>query len=193
MKAKILSSRFLFIFSMLLVVSIVRFFPHLANLTPLAAIALFAGVQIRNGKMAFLTPMVIWLLSDVGLEIMYHLGLRAYPGFYPYMISVYISFALIVLIGRLIRNKINPLTVISGALGGSLVFFIVSNFGVWLLEAEMMYTNDWNGLVNCFVAAIPFYKNAVLGDLLYSTVLFGGFYFLERKIPTLAPIREEIK
>jgi len=70
------------------------------------------------------------------------------------------------------------------ALGASVIFFIVSNFGVWF--SGVMYPKDLSGLVACYVAGIPFFQNTVLGDLFYSAILFGVFELSVRKVPKLA-------
>ncbi|MEZ5024435.1 MAG: DUF6580 family putative transport protein [Chitinophagales bacterium] len=73
----------------------------------------------------------------------------------------------------LIKNRINPLTVLGGAVGGSMLFYLVSNFGVWLMGT--MYTKTFAGLMECYAAGIPFYRGTLFGDVIYSAILFGAF------------------
>jgi hypothetical protein len=68
-------------------------------------------------------------------------------------------------------------------LASSVLFFVLTNFGVWAFDA--LYPKTLEGLMACYVAAIPFFRNTLLGDLSYTVVLFGGFALLERRIPVL--------
>ena len=96
---------------------------------------------------------------------------------------IYGSVALIVLIGWAIRTRISVLPVAGAALASSILFFLISNFGTWLLSG--MYPLTVSGLAVCYVAAIPFFQNTVAGDLFFSGLLFGGFALLERAVPVL--------
>jgi hypothetical protein len=99
------------------------------------------------------------------------------------MATVYASVALIVLVGWIALSRVSPLRVGAAAIAGSLLFFVITNFGMWLFSG--FYPLTTAGLAACYVAAIPFFQNTVAGDLFYSAVLFGGFALLERTVPTL--------
>lgn len=169
------------ILSFLAIGILLRILPHPFNFTPIAALALFAGVQFKNNKLAYLVPLVMMLLSDIILQGLYYVGITEWPAFYDSMPMVYASFLLVVLIGRAISSSKNALKIGAGAVAGSLVFFLLSNFGVWLFGDGIMYTRDLNGILDCFAAGVPFYRNTLLGDLIYTGVFFGIFEFVQSR------------
>jgi len=91
---------------------------------------------------------------------------------------------MIVILGITLLKKITLPRVIGGALGGSLIFFVISNFGVWL--ASPLYPNTLEGLMMCYTAAIPFFHYTIAGNLVYCGVLFGGYEYIKFKAPELA-------
>ncbi len=107
-------------------------------------------------------------------------------GFHNYLIAVYIGFAIAVGIGMILRKKTNLWTVAGASLGSSLIFFLITNFAVWL--GSPFYSQDIAGLLTCYTAGIPFFNNGVLGDLFYNTVFFGGFYLAQHRFPILAKV-----
>ena len=150
-------------------------FVDIPNIAPVAAMALFAGAYFKNRKWAFIWPIALLLVTDIALEVLFRAGLREYSGIYSGMIFVYGSFALIVALGMLLHKRVNVVSTALAALGGSTLFFLVTNFGVWLLGDGLMYTKDLSGLINCYVMAIPFYKYTLLGDLGFVALFFGAF------------------
>ncbi len=145
-----------------------RLIPHPMNFAPITAIALFGGVYF-NGKFSPILPLAALLISDLFL------------GFYEGIIWVYGSFLLVVAVGLLIR-KYKSISVVFGAtIVGSLLFFVITNFGVW--QSGMFYTKDFTGLVECYTAAIPFYRNSVMGDLFYVTVMFSVYELVLKYLP----------
>ena len=149
-----------------------RLLPHPPNFSPIAAMALFSGAQLPRRMLAFAAPFGALILSDALLG-----------GFYPGMNFVYLSFALTVLIGWAIAGRKTILTIAAAALASSVLFFALTNFGMWLFSG--FYPRTWEGLVTCYVAAIPFFQNTVAGDLFFAAVLFGGFALAERLMPAL--------
>jgi hypothetical protein len=134
--------------------------------------ALFSGAYLgRRGAIALLAPLGALLLSDLVI------------GFYHGMATVYFSTALVVLIGWLALQKVSPIRLGGAAIASSVLFFVLTNLGMWLSSG--FYPLTLAGLDACFVAAIPFFRNTLVGDLFYSGVLFGGFALLERKVPAL--------
>lgn len=163
-------TRYVFTFTLILLAAFSRLLPHPPNFTPIAALALFSAVYLDK-KQAFLIPVVALLLSDYII------------GFYSGMIWVYGSFAAIALIGLWLKNHQGLLQTIGATLAGSVLFFIITNFGVWI--SWTMYPPTLVGLIQCYTAAIPFFRNAVLGDMVYVGVLFGMFEFAKRYFPVL--------
>ena len=145
-----------------------RLIPHPMNFAPITAIALFGGVYF-NGKFSPILPLAALLLSDLFL------------GFYEGMVWVYGSFLLVVAIGLLIRKHKTASVVFGATIVSSLLFFVITNFGVWL--SGVFYTKDFTGLVECYAAAIPFYRNSVMGDLFYVSVMFGVYELVTKYLP----------
>ena len=147
-----------------------RLLPHPPNFSPIAAMALFSGAQMPKRALAFVAPFAALILSDLALG-----------GFYPGMNFVYLSFALTVLIGWAIASRKTPLVIGGAAVASSVLFFILTNFGMWLFSG--IYPVTGAGLVACYVAAIPFFQNTLVGDLSFTLLLFGGFALLEHLLP----------
>jgi len=160
------------IFLLLLAVLAVgsRLIPHPANFTPVAALALFGGVYFEK-RFAFILPLAALLVSD------------AIIGFYQGIAWVYGSFILIGLLGLWLRKHKSVGTTAAVTLAGSVLFFVLTNFGVWL--GGELYPLNLQGLISCYAAAIPFFRNTLAGDLFYVAVLFGITEFAARRIPVL--------
>lgn len=141
-----------------------RLIPHPANFTPIAAIALFSGVYL-NKKYFLIIPVAAMLISDIFL------------GFHSTMIWVYASFAVIALVGLWLKSHKSVGYIFGTTLVSSIIFFIVTNFGVWL---SGYYGYTLNGLSLCYVMAIPFFKNTAAGDLFYVAAMFGIYEFVKR-------------
>jgi len=150
-----------------------RLLPHPPNFEPIGALALFAGAHVDNKRAAFFIPLAALLLSD------------ALIGFHSQMFMVYAAFALIVWMGFALRERATPLPIAGASLAASSLFFTTTNFGVWL--SGELYPRTLEGLIACYVAAIPFFGNTIAGSLVYAAVLFGGLALAERKIPRMAP------
>ena len=166
-------ARLLAILAAIAAAAALRLVPHPPNFTPIAAMALFGAAYLGRNPLAFAAPLGALLLSDLVL------------GFYSGMWVQYVSVALVVLIGWLALGKVTALRVGAAAIASSVLFFVTTNFGVWLLGT--MYPHTLAGLAASYVAAIPFFQNTVAGDLFYSGLLFGGFALLERLVPALRP------
>ncbi|MEX0621852.1 MAG: DUF6580 family putative transport protein [Candidatus Woykebacteria bacterium] len=138
-----------------------RLMPHPPNFAPIAAIALFGGAYL-SPRYALIFPLVAMLLSDI------------FIGFYSplVMISVYGSFALVGLLGMWLRKRKTPTKVVAAAIGSSVLFFLITNFAVWVAGA---YARDPSGLLQSYVMGLPFLKNTLAGDLFYTISFFGGY------------------
>ena len=150
------------IYILLTLAIILRFVPHLANVAPIGAIAIFGGLYLPK-KWAIILPLAAMLISDF------------FIGFYNWkiMLAVYLGFAVYGLIALAIRKRKNPLLIASGTLLGSLCFFLLTNLAVWLFGT--MYSHSLPGLFQCYVAALPFFRNTLAGDLAFTTALVGAY------------------
>lgn len=159
---------------MILFGALLRLVPHWPNFTPIAAMALFGGAYIKKKQLAFIIPLAALLLSDLFL------------GFHKWMIAVYISFALVVGIGMLLRNRVRTGSVLLATVSASLLFFLITNFAVWF--GSPFYPQTFAGLLESYTLAIPFLNNGILGDLFFSTLFFGGFYLVQQRYPALKEV-----
>jgi hypothetical protein len=171
------NSRILALLSAILFAAVLRLVPHPPNFTPIGAMALFSGAYFGRRSLAFVAPLGAMLLSDAVL------------GFYSGFWITYLAVALIVLIGSMALSKRSALRVAGAAIASSVAFFLVSNFGTWALSG--MYPHTANGLVTCYLAALPFFQNTLAGDLFYATLLFGGFRIAELLIPQISARRPQ--
>lgn len=143
---------------------------HLWNFAPLVAIGLFSGSVIKDRRMAFLVPLLGQFVADVYFQLFTNT-----PGFYGVsQIFTYAGLLGAAYLGMLMA-KPKAINVLVYTFSASTLFFIVSNLGVWLEGS--IYSKNFAGLINCYVSAVPFFKNAIAGDMLGS-VLFFGTYFL---------------
>ena len=158
---------------------LLRILPHPWNVTPLGAMFLFSGATFRNKAESLAVPLAALLLSDYA--VIHFLYSGKYGWFNPYTAG---GFVIAGLIGWMLRAKITWARVAVASVAGSVVFFIVSNFGVWV--AGKLYPVSMSGLVACYVAALPFFRNTILGDLVYAGVMFGSYHLLRHRQATLA-------
>ena len=165
-------TRFTLLAGMLLAAAASRLIPHPPNFTPIAALALFGGTSFAEKRAAFFVPLAGLFLSDLAL------------GFYAITPVVYASFALIVCLGFWLRQRQSFWRITSASIVGAILFFVVTNFGVWAFET--LYPKNFTGLVDCYIAAIPFFGNTLSSDLFYSAILFGGLALAEKRWPLLA-------
>lgn len=165
---------------LILAAAMSRLLPHPYNFSPVAAMALLGGAVCKDKKLAFLLPLGALFISDICFALF-----TSVSGFYgPSQLINYAAFALIVVLGTVIVRKINVRNVILASLSASALFFIVSNFGVWLISGGIPpYTADGAGLLNTYMLGIPFFGNTLIGDLCYSGVLFGAYYLIRHYVP----------
>ena len=156
-----------------------RLLPHEFNFAPIGAVAIFCGWWFHQRAVGILAPVVIAVLSDLLLLAMYGVP------FAPEMSFVYGSYACMAFIGSAVRLRPNFLMAICGALAGSVTFFLLTNFGCWLMgflypETYNLYAQNLTGLAACYVSALPFYRPTLAGDMIFSTALFGMAFWLTR-------------
>lgn len=146
-----------------------------SNFTPVGAIALFGGTYFSDKWKAYLVPMITLFASDIALDYIYfHKFMLFYDGAFP----VYLSFALMVLIGSFIK-KVNVLNVLTASLASVFVHWIITDIDPWLHGT--LYAKSFYGYFESLTAALPFEKNMLLGNLVFGAILFGGFELAQRK------------
>jgi hypothetical protein len=149
--------------SLVIIGVVLRIIPHTANFAPVGAIALFAGA-VLSFRTALWLPLSIMVASDLII------------GLHPTVAFTWGGFLLVALFGTLLRNQSNLVRAPLGALGAALIFFIVSNYGVWL-EGKL-YPPTWQGLVECYTLALPFLRTSLVADIAYSVLIFGLYSFV---------------
>lgn len=155
-------------------------FKLIANFSGIGAVALFGGAYFKNNISAFLLPVLVLLVSDLGLAATMGMDYGFYQGWY----YTYIAFILMVLVGKLLINKVNVPNVLGAGLAGVLIHWIVSDFGVWF--GSTYYPQTLAGFWQCLELAIPFELKFLYGTLGYSALMFGIFEGLKSKYPALS-------
>jgi hypothetical protein len=173
MNKSIFTPNFFLVTGIVILAVILRLFTFLPNFSPVAAMALFAGTQMKRKDLALAIPFSVLLISDIFL------------GFHKTMIAVYGSFALIVFVGYFLRRNVKIHTVVMASLASSVIFYLITNFAVWA-SGMVGYPMNFAGLMQSYIAAIPFFRFTLLGDLFYNAVFFGAFYFAQLRYPAFA-------
>lgn len=167
-----LTPKFWILTLMIFASAFVRFIPHPPNFAPVAAMALFGGAYFTKKWAAFLVPVSAMFITDLFL------------GFHETMWAVYLSFALIVVIGMTMIKQKKIGFIFFASVISSVSFFIITNFGTWL--STSYYEKTVTGLIACYIAAIPFFHQTLLSDLFFVVILFGMYEILKAKFPLFA-------
>ena len=164
-------TKLLTISAIIFALAIFRLLPHLPNVSPVAAMALFGGAYFSDKRMALIIPFVALFLSDLIL------------GLHNSMIFVYAGFALTVIIGVQLQKRVTVTNTTFAVVLSSALFFLLTNFGAWMTSG--LYTKSAAGLMQAYVAGIPFLQNSLIGNLIYTAVIFGGYHFLKNNVAVL--------
>jgi hypothetical protein len=144
---------------------LVLLFPQMwLNFTPVGAALLFFGA--RGPRKHAWAAVLLLAGSDVVLTKLIY----GYP-YTPDHLATIAWYAAVVAMGTLLRNHAGPARIVGAALAASVSFFIISNFAVW--KVWHMYPPTLSGLVACYAAALPFFRNDVVSNLLFTTVMFS--------------------
>ena len=172
--------------AIVLLLALSRLMPHPFNFSPLGAMALFGGARYSNRLAAYTIPLFAMWASDLILNYSYF---GAFTLFYPGAIYTYGAFALVVFAESYIR-KAAPLRLLGAGLAASLIFFLVSNFGVW--ASGLIYPKTVPGLTACYAAGLPFFRNTLAGDLIYTLTIFYGWEAIARyfSLPSAVAVRK---
>lgn len=139
---------------------VLRLIPHPPNFAPIAAMALFGGCYLDK-RYALIVPFVAMFFSDL------------FIGFHGTMLFVYGSFLITGLIGIWLKKHKSAQFVFGASLVSSTLFFLITNFGVWLMGE--LYPGTITGLFESYTMAVPFFRNTLIGDLFYVGLFFGGY------------------
>ena len=152
---------------------------RVVNFAPQIAMAIFGGAVIKDKKLAFILPLFSMLLSDLLFEVLFSFGLAEYGGFYEGQVSNYFAIGLTTLVGFWIQ-RMNATRIVLGAIAGTTLYFLVSNFFVWNGTGGLGRPHTFAGLLQCYGDALPFYRAALLQTLVFSGILFGGYFLVQK-------------
>ncbi|RHX81160.1 DUF6580 family putative transport protein [Leptospira yasudae] len=152
-----------------------RFLPHPSNFTSVGAMTVYSGARVKGWK-AFAYPMFMMLVTDFILS-----KIHGFDWFYEGLPVVYCSLLVNVFLGRIfLKNNDKLVSVAAVSLLASVQFFILSNFSVWAFSS--LYPKTSVGLLTCYIAAIPYFGGTLLGNIIYTPVLFGVLDRVELKV-----------
>lgn len=169
-----------FLVALIAVSVVIRLIPYVASdptslsylwgVSPIFAICLFGGAYFRDRRWAYAVPLASYFVSDVLIWLVS--GNLAW-GFHANQPFVYLGVALVAALGLLLRRNRSVPAVAGASVCGALAFYLVSNFGVWATGDGTLYSHTWEGLVDCYVLAIPYFRNSLLSTLISAAVLFS--------------------
>ncbi len=159
------------IIALIIIAALTRIFSlNMPNFTPMLALGLIGGLFLPGYK-KYIVPIGAWLLSDLVIEGLYQMGMWQHGGIHSGMWFIYLTFAIIILFSELVLKKASFTRILVGSVGASLIFFVLTNFYVWL--ASGIYPHTLQGLLLAYEAALPFFKNTLLSTVLYSSIMYG--------------------
>ena len=169
-----ISVKEIFPIGLVLLLAFSRLIPHPPNFTPIVAVAIMSGYFFRNVNLSFVVLLISMLLVDT------------FIGFYKHMFFVYLSLFLITFIFFKISDKINFKNLFVFGFLGSLIFYLVSNFGVWISGVlspitNLPYEKNLNGLINCYFLAIPFFTKTLVSTIFFSYAAYLANYSLKKR------------
>jgi hypothetical protein len=171
MQSQNLKTPLIVISTIIFTLALFRLLPHWPNVSPVAAMALFGGAYFADKRVAFIVPFVALFLSDLFL------------GLHNSMIFVYAGFGLTVAIGLLLKSRVTLTNTTFAVVAASAAFFLLTNFGAWMTSG--IYSKSAEGLMQAYIAGIPFFQNSLLGNLGYAVVIFGGYHLLQKNVAGL--------
>ncbi len=181
--------RFSLLAGLILLSAFSRMIPHPTNFSPLGAIALFGAAHFSKKWQVLIIPIVATWVSDLFINnVIYAVYYPTFTWFYEGFYWQYLSYIIIALMAMPLFKKISKERILIGALGSTIIFFLISNVGCFV--GNSYYPQNFMGLMSCYAAGIPFLKGTLLGDLFYTLVLFGSFAFAQYKLPQLKNIEQ---
>lgn len=144
---------------------------HPENLTAIGAVALFGGMYFRRSSVAVLVPLIALLISDFALSIVWFGGSS-----WSFPPAQYVLFGLTVFFGVAIRRSPTALPMLVMTIAGSVMYFLLSNLSAWYINIDNLYARNLAGLIQCYIAGLPFARNMLIGNLLYGALLLGAWH-----------------
>ena len=165
-----INTKYFLLAGLIILAALTRLINHPANFSPIMAIAIFGGTLFDNKRIAFIAPLAAMFLSDLFL------------GFSLITIFVYSGFIVGIFIGFLLKHNLKVRNIVIASLSGSVIFFLITNFGSWMID-PMYQPLSIESLMRCYTLAIPFFRNAIIGDAIYIAVLFGSYSLATKFLP----------
>ncbi|MDP8299536.1 MAG: hypothetical protein P9L88_06515 [Candidatus Tantalella remota] len=153
------------LYILIIVGFLARLIPHVPNLAPIAAIALFAGAYLDKRLVPWV-PLVIMIVTDLIL------------GVHGVFMFTWGAFILIGFVGMWLKERRTPGNILGATVFSALLFFVISNFGVWIA----WYPHTTAGFIDCYVKAVPFLRNTMIGNVVFAFVLFGAYEAARRMV-----------
>ena len=168
-----------------------RFLPHYPNVTPLYSVALFSGSKPQNKLLSVLFFFTTLLISDIILnKFFYNMPSPMSYLVSPVFLCTLIGHVMIITVGTFLLRKTTVKNVFISSGLSAFMFYIFSNFGCWIEGS--IYSLDFNGLLKCYTAGLPFLKNTFLSIIAYNTVIFGVYYYFFEKEKVIIPEQKTI-
>ncbi len=171
--------------STLLGMAMLRLIPHLPNFAPIGAMALFGGAYFSKKWQSFLLPLGALFISDIAINYIVYQKLVL---FHSMWLWVYGSFSLIVCLGWYLLKRVNIKNLLFASFSASIIFYVITNFGVWVVDPINLYPNTGTGLFACYLAGVPYLLGTIFGDFFYSAIFFTVFELAQSRFLILKPI-----
>lgn len=183
------NNKFLTVILMMVAGAVLRIIPHAPNFTPTESITIFGAAYLGRKYLALVLPLIIIYCSDFiinnTIARSFFTEQEGIVWYDQYMIYNVIAIILMVLLSSQFLKKITFSSVLLTTVGASVIFFLVTNFGSWASE-KSIYTNDFSGLMNSYLAGWPFFKTSLLSNLVFSVILFGSYELIKGFVPRKA-------
>ncbi|MES1220173.1 MAG: DUF6580 family putative transport protein [Bacteroidota bacterium] len=150
-----------------------------SGFSPVIAIALFSGFIIKERDLSFILPLLALFLSDLAIQFLHSQGLFPYEGFYSGQWINYLTLLVATLVGLALKGR-SYSSLMIGAIAAPTFFFMVSNFTVWTGPYNT-YPKTFAGLMSCYEAGLPFYRNSLIATLVFLPVILLAYNYLTKK------------
>jgi hypothetical protein len=162
---------------LIIIAAISRVVMYPDNFSPIIGMAIFGGAVIRDKRLAFALPLFAMVLSDVMFEVF-----NITTGFWGWGQLVGYGILALITVLAFTMKKINVLTVAGYSIGASLLFFFLSNSAFFVFDNPIykLYPQNFGGYIDSLVGGLPFLKTGLVADLVYSTILFGAYFLMQK-------------